>query len=229
MITYAIAFSAITLGFLTSISPCLFPILPTYVAYLSNSKNGRYINLVFAFLVTLGILSVFLFVGLVYSSIIGFFSSNYENSQIIQGIVLVILGGLILVNYTISFEGLNKLSDFSNRIINRYENNFLISYFIGLSFTMLAAPCAIIYFGTVFTLVPNSSMMISILLLTLYSFGAGLPFFMVSGIFPIIQDLLISKRNNIRNYVSIFSGILIIITGLIQFFDGLNLIELNYL
>ncbi|MEK9715889.1 MAG: cytochrome c biogenesis protein CcdA, partial [Candidatus Heimdallarchaeota archaeon] len=128
-----------------------------------------------------------------------------------------------------SFEGLNKLSDISNRIINRYDNNFLISYFIGLSFTMLAAPCAIIYFGTVFTLVPNSSMMISILLLTLYSFGAGLPFFMVSGIFPIIQDLLISKSNNIRNYVSIFSGILIIITGLIQFFDGLNLIELNYL
>ena len=66
-----------SLGLTASFSPCLFPVLPAFVAFLSQSDRHWGKSVITGALVTLGIMTVFVALGLVFSSLIGFLSIYY--------------------------------------------------------------------------------------------------------------------------------------------------------
>ncbi len=80
---------AIYLGIATSFSPCLFTVLPSFLAFLTGGDTSRGKGILSAFSVILGILTVFLFLGLIldfFNEVISdFFNPNYVNFRFFEG------------------------------------------------------------------------------------------------------------------------------------------------
>jgi cytochrome c-type biogenesis protein len=223
------------LGLLAGISPCLFPVLPSYIAFLANTKTSVFKGFITSILVILGIMSLFMIMGLVTnvisSQILAFFSDNFRTFQLLQGLLLLILGSALVMNFKFFLNKVNIVSGFSQERIQSLKNPYVSSYFIGVFFAAIAAPCALIYFLTLFTIVAGESLANVFFLMIIFSFGAGIPFFIIGTGIPIIQDVfnqdgsVISSKlpkiaNTLNNALPKLSGVLILLVGLFLINDS---------
>ncbi|MHA2365965.1 MAG: cytochrome c biogenesis CcdA family protein [Candidatus Hodarchaeales archaeon] len=227
------------LGLLASLAPCLFPVLPSYTAYItqtSRTNNSIFKGFISSVLVVLGIMTVFITLGLITSIItsefLDFFSDNYRKFSFLQGILLIIVGGILIFRISIGFNRLTELSGSSQELMQNFKNPYLVSYFIGLFFALLAAPCALIYFLTLFLIVAGETISNTIFYMIIFSLGASFPFTLVGTIFPLIKNKfegfgdsfkssVLSKRaNDLNTILPRIVGLLIIIVGIILINDS---------
>ncbi len=232
------------LGLIASFQPCLFPILPTFVAHLiSEETDGEQSNdmgqvpgdvqvnapkklngFIASLLVTLGIMSVFTTLSLLSSNVLLYFSNRYLFFRSTQGIILIIFSVLMIMGSTLHLTLFDRMSTAANNAIDRIENPYVTSLVIGLLFTLLAAPCAFVIFGTAFTLIAGTTAAESVMLMAIFSLGAGTPFFILSGILPSVKDKIIRNRQSIQRKFTILSGVLIFIVGVYLTLDGFKML-----
>lgn len=220
--TYLTAFG---FGLSASFYPCLFPVLPSYIAFVSTEEGKQAIlnGLVTSVLVTLGIMTVFVGMGMVFSSVVGFFADNYENFRFLQGILLVILGGLLIFGISFNITKVWEVSAFAHDYISRFHNPWFVAYLIGLFFALLAAPCALIVFLATFTLIAGEGLITTVMVMVLFSVGAGIPFVIIGVIVPALkktfeEKFITSKNvligsNKINRFLPRVVGVLILLTG----------------
>lgn len=209
-------------GILSFLSPCVLPLVPAYISYIAGSsiKEANTNKKIFlkSLLFVSGFSIIFILLGATATSLSQLF---YEYKYIfnkVAGIILVILG----INLTgiIQLKWLYKIN--SKIDLTKIKGN---SFLIGLAFGLGFTPCV----GTILTgiLIYASNLdtiWLGIWMLIIYSLGLGIPF--------ILTALFINKMINIMNkikkhanIVSIISGILVILIGILIFTD--NLIRLN--
>ncbi|MHA2104672.1 MAG: cytochrome c biogenesis CcdA family protein [Candidatus Hodarchaeales archaeon] len=215
------------LGLATALSPCMFPVLPSYLAYLSSSASGVTRGLISSLLVFSGLMLVFILIAFLFSSVLGFFADHFREFEFIQGLLLVVFGLLLVFNIFISFNKINELSSSTQMAIRKFNNPYVVSFLIGITFALIAAPCAIILFFTAFSIILAETFINGVILLLSFALGAGIPFFIIGVVVPLLQDTLKSETqgpSKLTNYSRMVYKYLPRIAGAFVLILGLQLI-----
>ena len=210
--TLPIAFLA---GLISFLSPCVLPLIPGYICYISGTsfdklvekkKNLIVIKTVFF---TLGFSFVFIALGSTASFIGNFLLSNSEIFRIVAGIIIIFFSLQLLG--IINFKFMNK----DIRIFtNKYNHNLAFPLLVGVAFGFGWTPCIGPILGSILTLAAiEENLNKSILLLSFYSLGLAIPF-IISGI---LIDKFLFFSKNFRKYTSTIikvGGIILLLTGI---------------
>jgi len=215
-----IAFGA---GLLSFLSPCVLPLIPGYISYVSGQSlqeviNSKKINPFPLILFCLGFSTVFIIFGASASLLGQLFLQNSE--------ILRILAGLIIVIFSLQLIGIINISyfNFEKRFDARKSKNMLFPYIIGLAFGFGWTPCIGPILGSILALASiEDTLTRAILLLIFYSLGLALPF-ILSGY--LIQRFLLLSKNFKRNMnlISKIGGIILLITGILILTNQLQVI-----
>ena len=211
MIELTIAFGA---GLISFLSPCVLPLIPGYVSYISgNSLNEllekKNINLTPIILFTLGFSIVFIIFGAASTFLGQVLLQNSYELRIFAGSVIVILSLHILGIINLKFLNYEK------RIQTNSNTNFYSPILIGMAFAFGWTPCIGPILGSILVLAATEeSINKGIFLLISYSLGLALPF-ILSGY--LIQKFLIFSKNFKKNInlVSKIGGFVLLFTGIL--------------
>ena len=211
MIEFFIAFGA---GLISFLSPCVLPLIPGYISYISGSSineliEKKNINLIPIILFTVGFSIVFIIFGT---------ASTFLGKIFLQNsIELRIAAGLVIILFSLHIIGIINLKflNFEKRIETKTNNNFYSPILIGMAFAFGWTPCIGPILGSILVLAATEENLTrGILLLFFYSFGLAIPF-ILSGY--LIQRFLIFSKNFKKNInlVSKGGGIVLLITGIL--------------
>ncbi len=211
MIESFIAFGA---GLISFLSPCVLPLIPGYISYISGSSineliEKKNINLIPIILFTIGFSIVFIIFGA---------ASTFLGKIFLQNsIELRIAAGLVIILFSLHIIGIINLKflNFEKRIETKTNNNFYSPILIGMAFAFGWTPCIGPILGSILVLAATEENLTKgILLLFFYSFGLAIPF-ILSGY--LIQKFLIFSKNFKKNInlVSKGGGIVLLITGIL--------------
>ncbi|MFV2015735.1 MAG: cytochrome c biogenesis CcdA family protein [Candidatus Heimdallarchaeota archaeon] len=217
-----------TLGLAASFAPCLFPVLPSYVSFLTKTDTRKLKTLFTAGLTTLGIMTVFVTFGVfvsTFSNLLNFFGGkNYLVFRFWQGIILVFLGILLSKKITVGSAKLEATSSRVQDYLTRVENPYLLSYLIGIFFAVLAAPCAIVVFGSFFFILEsNPGIANAVILSSLFSLAAGFPFLLMGVLIPSLKESVLENSEKIFNIMPVIAGVIIILNGIYLSYDAWTL------
>ena len=207
-------FIALGAGLISFLSPCVLPLIPGYISYISGSSineliEKKNINLLPIILFTVGFSLVFIFFGAA-STLLGqvLLKNSYE-LRIGAGIIIIILSLHIIGIINIKFLNYEK------RVQTNIKKNFFSPILIGMAFAFGLTPCIGPILGSILVLASTEeSLKQGIILLTFYSIGLAVPF-ILSGY--LIQKFLVFSKNFRKNInlVSKIGGIILLITGIL--------------
>ena len=211
MIELLIAFSA---GLISFLSPCVLPLIPGYISYISGSSLNELIekkntNIFPIILFTIGFSIVFITFGAASTFLGKVLLQNSYELRIVAGLIIIILSLHIIGLVNIKFLNYEK------RIEANISKNFFSSILIGMAFAFGWTPCIGPILGSILILASTEeSLLRGISLLLFYSIGLAIPF-ILSGY--LIQKFLIFSKNFKKNInkVSKIGGIILLITGIL--------------
>ena len=223
--TILIAFSA---GLASFIAPCILPMIPAFLAYISGTtlteiSNGQKadskinkINIIAnTIFFVLGFSIIFSTLGVLINSILSENINQLTNSlNWIAGIIIVIFGIFMIASTKIN--SLNKEKKFQ---IKNFKSSYPMSFVFGLAFAIGWTPCVGPILGTILTLAATTPS-ISFTLLLAYSIGLGIPFILI-GIFFSKSTKIISSMTKHLKYYNIVLGGFIILLGILIFTNQL--------
>ena len=206
-----IAFGA---GLISFLSPCVLPLIPGYISYISGSSlnellKKKNVNLLPIILFTVGFSIIFIIFGASATFLGKFLLSNSFPLRIVAGIIIVFFSLHILGVFKIKFLNYEK------RFYADRNKNILSSLLVGMAFAFGWTPCIGPILGSILVLASTEeSINKGILLLFFYSLGLAMPF-ILSG-YLIQKFLAISKnlKKNI-NLITKTGGSLLLITGIL--------------
>jgi len=212
-------------GILTFISPCILPMLPIYFIYLSGTseKEGltsspkKNILLLNSIGFVIGFTLIFIILGATVTTLGHFLVNHKDLLQKISGLAMIIFG--------LNFIGILKLRflNIEKRISFKFNRlGFFSSIVFGMAFGFGWTPCLGAFLGSALALASNSQTVLQgILLLLLYSIGLGIPFILTSIVFEKAKETFV-KIQKYNRIISIASGILLILAGILVFTDRLK-------
>ena len=228
MIELLVAFSA---GIISFLSPCVLPLIPGYISYISGTSlnellKKKEINLLPIILFTFGFSIVFIFFGATATLIGQLLLKNSNELRIIAGVIIIIFSLHILKIINIKFLNYEK------RIQSEVRQGFFAPILIGMAFGFGWTPCIGPILGSILVLASTSeSITKGILLLCSYSLGLAIPF-ILSG-YLIQKFMLVSKNIKQKiNLIEKIGGILLLLTGILITTNQLQVLGfyiLNYL
>ena len=228
MIELVVALGA---GLISFLSPCVLPLIPGYVSFITGSTlneilENKRINLLPLIIFSLGFSFVFIIFGAT-ASFLG--QILLQNSQILR-----LIAGSIIVIFSLQLIGiLNiKFLNIEKKFYTKKSNNIFFVFIIGMAFGFGWTPCIGPILGSILALASTEETIYrAIILLSFYSLGLAIPF-VLSG-YLMQRFLLFSKnfKKNI-NLVTKGGGIILLITGVLILTNQLQILGyyiLNYL
>jgi len=220
-VSIGVAFLA---GVLSFFSPCILPLIPAYLMYISGSVVEDDVNHNIMIIRTLsfivGFTVIFLIMG-ASASLVGRFFVEYKEAFSRVSGILIILFGLNLL-------GILKLN-FLSKVVKpkspKSISNVFGSFLMGLAFASGWTPC----FGPVLASIlfyasSSASIGKGILLLGIYSLGMAIPF-LLSAIFFTKAMSFLSKTEKYAPLFSKIAGGILVIFGILIFFDKVIVIS----
>lgn len=223
-------FAAFSAGLLSFVSPCVLPLVPSYVSYISGltveqladtTQRQRFRKAIIlnSLLFIAGFSVVFIAFG-ASASLIGQMLFTYqEYIRKIGGVLIVIFGLYLLGVLNMGFLTTEKRFHFRHRPAG-YAGSFLI----GVAFAAGWTPCVGPVLGTILLYASTSDALANgVALLTAYSLGLGLPLFLTAlGV-----DRFLTYFKQVRGYlwgVSAVSGVLLVVVGVMLYANSLTLL-----
>ena len=214
-------FIALGAGLISFLSPCVLPLIPGYISYISGSSineliEKKNVNLLPIILFTVGFSIVFIFFGAA-STLLGqvLLQNSYE-LRIVAGVIIVILSLHLIGIINIKFLNYEK------RVQTDIKRNFFSPALIGMAFAFGWTPCIGPILGSILVLASTEeSLQQGILLLTFYSIGLAVPFIFAGYL---IQRFLVFSKNFRKNInkVSKIGGSILLITGILMITNHLQ-------
>ena len=207
-------FVAFGAGLISFLSPCVLPLIPGYISYISGSSlseltEKKNVILTPIFLFTVGFSIVFIIFGAASTFLGQVLLQNSYELRIAAGLVIVILSFHIIGIINLKFLNYEK----------RFQKNINTSFYspilIGMAFAFGWTPCIGPILGSILVLAATEeNINRGILLLISYSLGLALPF-ILSGY--LMQKFLIFSKNFRKNIdlTSKIGGIILLITGIL--------------
>ena len=216
-------------GFLSFVSPCVLPLVPSYISFLTgisfeeltdesndNSEIKRII-LMNSIMFILGFSTLFVVVLGSTAQLLGAAFIEYQDVlRKIGGVVIIILG--IHIMGVINIDVLQK--DKKLHVFKDKPAGFLGSFLVGIGFAAGWTPCIGPILASIFTVAASSSdPMAGIFLFIAYSAGLAIPFLLTAlGISSFLKHFQKLKKH--MRTVSIVTGSLLIVTGVLIFTDS---------
>ena len=193
MFEYLIAFGA---GLISFLSPCVLPLIPGYVSYISGQSlqeviESKKTNIFSLVLFCLGFSTVFVLLG-ASASFLG--QALLQNSEILR-----IFAGLIIIIFSFQLLGIINIPylNFEKRFDAKESRNILFPYVIWLAFGFGWTPCIGPILGSILALASiEETLTRAIILLIFYSLVLAIPF-VFSGY--LIQRFLLFSKNFRKN------------------------------
>jgi len=223
-------FLAFSAGVLSFASPCILPLIPSYVTYITGlslerlktegEKGHRMETFFHSLAFVLGFSIVFISLG-ASASLLGQVMARHQT-------LLRKVGGVIVVIFGLHFSGLINirfLQVYKKAELKEKPVGYLGSVIIGLVFGAGWTPCIgpilasiLLYAGTAETMTRG------ITLLTAYSLGLGIPF-IISAV--AINSFLSFFQGIVRHMraLTVISGILLILIGILIYTNSLTSIS----
>ena len=216
-------------GILSFLSPCVLPIIPLYMGYLSGgtisvnedgtknfSQKKVIINTIFFII---GVSFAFFLLGLGVSAI-GKFFAEYQMIFSRVGGMLVIMLGLMQLGV---FEKLFKGKEYRLPIkLNMLKINPFTALLMGFVFSFAWTPCVGPALSTVLIMISSaSSTTTGIFLMGIYSLGFTIPFLFV-GIFTTKCLGFFKKNRSLVAHTIKIGGVLMILMGAMMFTGIMN-------
>ncbi len=207
-------FIALGAGLISFLSPCVLPLIPGYISYITGSSlneliEKKNINLFPIILFTLGFSIIFIIFGAASTFLGQVLLQNSYELRVAAGLVIIILSLHIIGVINIKFLNYEK------RIQTNISKNIFSPILIGMAFAFGWTPCIGPILGSILVLASTEeSLGRGILLLFFYSIGLAIPF-ILSGY--LMQKFLIFSKNFKKNIdiVSKTGGIILLITGVL--------------
>ena len=220
-------------------SPCILPIIPAFVSYLSGTtlseiqsqnqgtggtsvavkKSTRlniFLNTVYF---VLGFSLVFAVLGVILNSLLINVGTSFQATfQTIGGSVIIAFGAYLILSSKI------RVLNFERRMthIPRFKTTYLTSFMFGAAFASGWTPCVGPILGTTLTLAATSPGAAYNSLLA-YSLGLGVPF-LITGAFFSQSTRVIKKMIKHLKYFNPIMGAILIILGILVLTNQLSMI-----
>jgi len=215
---------ALVAGLASFLSPCVLPLVPAYIGYLSGQAiiapgeekgvTQRLITFLHALAFVIGFSAVFIVLGLAAGGLGRLMRSDWVRW----------IGGLVMVFFGLALVGWLRLpflyTERRVHIRTRPGWGYLSSFLVGISFAAGWTPCVGPVLGSILTL---SLSVQSAALLVAYSVGLGLPFLLVALAVDQAMGLLQRMRRYLQA-VQVATGVLLILFGVLLFMDWLRVI-----
>lgn len=213
-------FVAFMAGFLSFISPCVLPLFPAFLSYITgmsvnelkeDNKMLSRRSILHTIFFLLGFSTVFIMLGFT-ASMISEFLLTYQDMIRQIGAILIIFFGLVIVG-VLNFEFLMK--DRSISFKNR-PAGFFGSFIIGMAFSMGWTPCMGPILMVVLTLAATQPQLGMVMMIS-YTLGFAIPFLVLSFFVGRLKWI----RKNSQLLVKI-GGYIMIFVGIALFFDWMT-------
>jgi len=217
-------------GIISFFSPCVLPLLPLYIGYLSGGtgvrgEDGRMhyqqkkvLGHTLCFVV--GISFAFFVLGLGVSAIGTFFRTKQMIFARIGGILIVLFG-----LYQLGVFGTSKVLGKERRLpfqMNRFAMSPVTAFLMGFTFSFAWTPCVGPALTSVLLMAASAgTKTMGFLLIGVYTLGFVLPFLLV-GFFTTSLLEFFRKHGNVVQYTVKLGGILMIIMGILMFTGKMN-------
>ena len=216
-VSLPLAFGA---GFLSFFSPCILPLIPVYIMYMTGVsledelQKRRMLALTRTFGFVIGFTIIFMIMGTSASFLGKVFIRNKQIFAKTSGVLIIIFG--------LNMMGILKLGflDMSKRMkAPKKMTNWFSSVLMGMAFAAGWSPCfgpvlgsILIYAGGTDTIAKG------IYLLLIYSLGMAIPF-MLTALFINTFTKLMAKGEKFINYIPKIGGAFMVVFGVLVFFD----------
>ncbi|UCE71573.1 MAG: sulfite exporter TauE/SafE family protein [Nitrospiraceae bacterium] len=216
-------------GVLSFLSPCVLPLIPSYVSFITGMsfddfRHGdkarvRKLTIINSSAFVVGFSTVFILLG-VSSSVIGkFFAYYYDQIRIVGGIIIILFGlyvmGILKVGFMMSEHRVHLKSK---------PRGYMGSFLVGLTFGAGWTPCIGPILGTILLIaITTGSAMQGFKLLVVYSAGLAIPFITTA----LLINWFLSHFSQIQRYmrlIMIISGLLLIAFGIILLTDNVHIL-----
>ena len=196
------SYIALGAGFISFLSPCVLPLIPGYISYISGQNLEQIVEkkqkiLAKTIIFSLGFSLVFISFGAT-ASYFGSFLINYSDT-------LRIIAGIIIIIFSLQIMGVLKLNILNKEkrfYTKNYSNNLFFPFLVGTAFAFGWTPCIGPVLGSILTLAAvETSIAQGVILLSFYSLGLAIPF-ILSG-YAITKFLSVSK--NLKSIMRLIS------------------------
>lgn len=220
---------ALTAGILSFFSPCVLPLIPSYLMYITGlsfaqlqdahpSAGVRWTVLRHSLCFIAGFSLVFILLG----AIAGVASAQFQ-FHLREGLVwLERVGGLLIFLFGVHITGLVPFGLLlgEKRInLHRKPSGYLGTVLVGLAFAAGWTPCIGPILASILMIAATSGQAgQGVLLLTVYSLGLGLPFLLSGLLFHQFLQVFNRFRKYIR-LIEIFTGLLLMLVGFMLMFN----------
>lgn len=224
-VTYIGAFAA---GLLSFLSPCVLPLIPSYIMYITGISYGdllaehpshiiRQKSILHSLSFICGFTLVFVLLGASATYIGSFLHENATIIRKVGGVLLVLLGvhvtGLIPLKFLLGEKRVT---------IKHKPTGYAGSFLVGITFAAGWTPCiGPILAGILAVAATEEKVYQGIVLLLLYSLGLGVPFFLSA----LAMNRFLLIFNRFKRYIrtcEIITGILLIVVGVLIYSNWLS-------
>jgi len=224
MVTVSV-FVAFIAGIASFLSPCVLPLVPGFIAYLSGTsgkKHGsRFEYFMNSLFYVLGFSVVFALLGVLLRTVL-----LQVSGQVIQWLSRI--GGIIIIFFALILLGLIRIPWFERGHTffrsKRFSATYVTSFLFGAAFAVGWTPCVGALLGSVLALAVTQPGQ-SVVLLLAYSLGMGVPFLIV-GLFTAEAVKWIKKSEQVFKWFNIIVGVLLILLGVLVFTQKLGTITI---
>ena len=212
-------------GFISFLTPCVLPIIPGYISYITgkpleeiekNKKSVLIKTITFSF----GFSIVFITLGAAASAlgnVLLFFSQQFR-----------IVAGVIIVIFALNFLGLLKFNFLNSEKkfqTGNFKDNLIFPLLVGGAFAFGWTPCIGPILGSIITLSASEATITKgIILLSFYSLGLAIPF-ILSGYY---MSVFLNSKKSFSKYYGVITkggGLVLLLTGILIITNQIQVIS----
>ena len=220
-------FIAFAAGVFSFLSPCVLPLIPSYLSFVSGvsldemrTEQGQSRVVLNSLAFIIGFSLVFISLGASASLLGGLFLS-YRNAIRIVGGIFIVLVGLYLVG-AFKVAALERYLQFD---LKDKPAGYLGSVLVGITFAVAWTPCVGPILGATLALASTSGEVSrGTFLLSSYAAGLALPFFLSALAINSFLQFSQRMRRHIKA-IHVAGGILLIIAGILLITDYMTLLN----
>ncbi|MFH0886642.1 MAG: cytochrome c biogenesis protein CcdA [bacterium] len=221
-------FIALIGGFLAFTSPCVLPLIPAYLAYISGmtfaemtkkemADKVRQKTMLHSLFFILGFTLVFVFLGTSASAFGGFLKGNRDLIRILGGLLIIIMG-LFLI-------GIVKIQNFYREYkfsLSHKPLGYTGSFLVGVTFAAGWTPCVGPILATILVLASQTeSVYHGMILLFFFSLGMAVPFLIIS-LFVNTFLTYFQEAKKYLHHIQVGAGIFLVIVGFLMLTGWFN-------